>query len=112
MVLDEIVVVNSVVEEELIGAIGASDGVSTVGIVVVSASVVVGMAGVVVVSASAVDEGDAASAELLELLLVGTSPALTQPVLAVSAAGQVTCLKVTPGLSLPPNQSKRHSQPA
>jgi len=35
------------------------------------------------------------------------SLALTQPDLAVSAAGQATCLKVTPGLSEAPNQSKR-----
>lgn len=33
--------------------------------------------------------------------------ALTQPDFAVSAAGQATCLNVTPGLSEPPNQSKR-----
>jgi len=35
------------------------------------------------------------------------SSARTQPDLAVMAAGQVTCLKVTVGLSAPSNQSKR-----
>jgi len=35
------------------------------------------------------------------------SSALTQPVLAVRAAGQATCVKDTLGLSAPMNQSKR-----
>jgi len=46
-----------------------------------------------------------------ELLPVGTSPALTHPVLAVKAAGHVTCTKSTVGLSAPSNQSNLQSQP-
>lgn len=45
-------------------------------------------------------EDDAAEKEeLTKLLPVGTSPARTQPVLAVRAAGQVTCSNETEGLS-------------
>lgn len=45
-------------------------------------------------------------------LSVGTSPALTHPVLSVNAFGQVICLNVILGLSALRNQSKRHLQPA
>lgn len=45
-------------------------------------------------------------------LSVGTSPALTHPVLSVKAFGQVICLNVKLGLSALRNQSKRHLQPA
>ena len=38
---------------------------------------------------------------------VGVSPLRTQPDFAVSAAGHVTSVKVTPGLSESPNQSNR-----
>jgi hypothetical protein len=50
-----------------------------------------------------------AVAEKVDTLLgpVGVSPLLTHPLFAVRAAGQVTCWKVTPGLSELPNQSNR-----
>jgi hypothetical protein len=52
-----------------------------------------------------------AETELVSVLPVGVSPALTQPVLAVRAAGQVTWTKSTVGLLAPMNQSNRKSHP-
>lgn len=40
------------------------------------------------------------------------SSALIQPVFAVRAAGQATCVKETVGLSAPSNQPKRQLQPS
>lgn len=69
------------------------------------------VAGVLGVEAALV----AAEAPLVHVLVLAgpvgvssiTSFALTHPLFAVIAAGHATCLKVTAGLSEPPNQSKR-----
>jgi len=54
---------------------------------------------------------EVAASEPTLLEPVGVSPARTQPVFAVNAAGQVTFLKLTLGLSAPSNQPKRKSHP-
>jgi len=60
---------------------------------------------------AAEDAAEVAASEPTLLGPVGVSPALTHPVFAVNAAGQVTFWKLTAGLSAPSNQPKRKLHP-
>lgn len=80
-------------EEEEVGDVTATE------VVVVVLDVVAALEAAELVLDGAADEDEALEPP------VGTSPALTHPVLAVKTAGHSTCTKLTVGLSAPSNQS-------